>query len=340
MIKEDFVNLCLTEPSGNGVSNSPLDSYLSRYITDSTSLSDAVVIVESGFQELCAGTLNIDELDRFIQAEVDETDSDIDDQLQQGLDIFHTWSEQKVVQICKANNTNGNLAIHIGKVLLKLKEIANKIKTAQWEDWAAENINLKDGTRQLYMQLAKRPDCHPYSYLGVSYLRELLAVTSENSDDVLTITQLFDKYDILDAVEPNPDETTVGEFKRKVSAAIAVEKLLKKGVTVDFDKIYPLYAMGNELTSKHIEEIESLADDPVRVNEYIDDLIHNQGIPSRQHESQPNYDITSDTCCMCEKVDYVLDKDDLVAEIYLPAIQDAIFKLRALEVRCQAVQSC
>ena len=339
MEKTEYLNLYLTEQLSNGISNSPLENHLRRYITDSTSLSEAVVIVESGFQEICVGPLNIDELDCFIQADVAEDQSSINNQLQQGLSIFHTWNEQKLIQICKANNTDGNLAIHIGKILLKLKKIVTKIKPAYWGDWAAENIDLKDGTRQLYMQLANHPECHPYSYLGISYLRDLLAVTSEDSDDVPTITQLFEKYDILDSVEPNHDETTVGEFKRKVSAAIAVEKLLKKGVTIAFEKLYPLYEMGKKLTPQHKQKIESLSDSPDEIDRYLSEIIHNQGSPSQKHETQSNYDITSDACCMCDKVDLVIDNDDLVADIHIPSIQVVISKLQTLEARCQAVQS-
>ena len=340
MIKEDCVNLYLTEKPANGISNSSLENHLSRYIKDSTSLSDACVIVESGFQELCDGTLNIGELDCFIQAEVADSQSDIDDQLKQGLDIFYSWSEQKVIQVCKANNTDGNLAIHIGKVLLKLKEIANKIKPAHWEVWAAENIDIKDGTRQLYMRIAKRPDCYQYSYLGVACLDVLQSITSEEPGDKPTIAELFEKYEIFDAVEPNFEETTVGDFKRRISAAAATEKLLKKDIVVDFDKIYPIYVMGKELTSKHIAEIVSLADSPDEIDRYLSELIHNQGVASIQHESQPDYDIISNVCRMCDIIDAVIDKDDLICEIDNRVIQTSINKLQTLEARCQAVQSC
>ena len=52
------------------------------------------------------------------------------------------------------------MSIHLGKILIKLKSVARKTGEG-WGEWAAKHLQfIKPRTREKFMNLAKRRDCH------------------------------------------------------------------------------------------------------------------------------------------------------------------------------------
>lgn len=125
-------------------------------------------------------------------------------------------------------------AILIGAVCNSLKELrkgaADKIP---WGDWADENIPLGTRTRQKYMLVASRPDCHAFTHLGVDKMEYFCSLTTKSKEEN-PIKTLLEKY----RISTDPDNTTsMDEFKKQIEAIIVTERLIKKGIKLEFEQI-------------------------------------------------------------------------------------------------------
>jgi hypothetical protein len=152
----------------------------------------------------------------------------IEDFISEGITLVMGLSADANQLINRANKSFAEKAIEIGKVCIRLKKLIRGFQKP-WGVWAEENLPfVAKRNREKYMLLASRPDCWPFSFLGVDRLEMLCSVTKEMEGQD-RIGDLLRKYNIgFDETT----ETNLSEFKTMIDIAISNERLIKNGLTV------------------------------------------------------------------------------------------------------------
>ena len=195
--------------------------------------------------------------------------------LQTGLDLLKRFHARFNAAMFGIESTFTAYAIMQGKALNILKKEV-KENGDKWEAWAAKNLNfMKERTRQKFMLLAKRTYCHNYKHLGQERLLLLLGATNPPSaNNADPIGNFLKDYGI------EVDETKEGslsDFKCHVDAALTMERLKRKSIEADFDKVLSIYQNGAKVEGKHIKNMALLKANKGDANEYIEKLAANQG---------------------------------------------------------------
>jgi len=151
----------------------------------------------------------------------------------EGIKLANDLSADANRLINEANKNFADRAIAIGQICIVLKDLLRGSKTP-WGVWAEENLPfIAKRNREKYMLLADRPDCWPFSFLGVDRL-ELLCSVTKGMESKDRIGDLFKKYSIpFDETM----EINMAEFKAMIDAAISNERLVKNGLTISFNLV-------------------------------------------------------------------------------------------------------
>ena len=129
--------------------------------------------------------------------------------------------------------TAAGRAILLGRILLGLKKLTRKAGHL-WTVWADENLSfLTERSRERCMLLASREDGYKYIAFGQERLELLLGATKnvKKEEDPDPIGTLLKKYKIAFSED---SEESPEEFKRRIDAVLASEKLEKNDISLDF----------------------------------------------------------------------------------------------------------
>jgi hypothetical protein len=176
--------------------------------------------------------------------------------VQGGIELIKSISADANRLMNEANKNFADRAIAIGQIFLKLKELIRG-NEKPWGAWAEENLPfIAKRNREKYMMIAGRPDCWPFSFLGVDRLELLCSVTRamEGND---RIGDLLQKYEIPfdDGLEMN-----MAEFKAVVDAAINNERLIKSGLTINFNLVTNIINLGVDFDKSLIRRLKEISD--------------------------------------------------------------------------------
>ncbi len=106
------------------------------------------------------------------------------------------------------------------------------------------------------MLLASRPDCWPFSFLGVDRLEMLCSVTKAMKG-TNCISDLLKKYKIPFNEKM---EINMSEFKAMIDAAISNERLENNGLTIDYDTVKGVTDLGVDIDKSMIKRLKDVRD--------------------------------------------------------------------------------
>lgn len=152
----------------------------------------------------------------------------------------------------KAAKNFADRAIVVGLAALQLKKL-NAKSTTPFGVFAEEQmpfLNIRN--RQKYMMLARRKDCHPFTYLGVDLLEVLCSLTKGAKDDN-AIGKLLSDYDIP---FDETSELDMESFKKAVNVAIGNERLKKGGIEMDLQSVQDAIQSGIKIDTKLIKRLK------------------------------------------------------------------------------------
>jgi len=176
--------------------------------------------------------------------------------IEQGIGLAQSISAAANREINLAHQDFACRAIIIGRICLKLKDLIRG-SNKPWGSWAEEHLPfIAKRNREKYMLLASRPDCHPFTFLGVDRMEMLCSVT-KNMEGKDRIGDLFRKYQI-----PFDEEMdmSMNEFKAKIDAAINNEKLVKNGLTINFNMVANVVNIGVDFDKALIRRLKEIDD--------------------------------------------------------------------------------
>lgn len=174
--------------------------------------------------------------------------------ISEGVKLIRELSADANRLINEANKNFADRAIAIGQICIKLKELIRG-SGKPWDAWAEENLPfIAQRNRQKYMMIANRPDCWPFSFLGVDRLEMLCSVTRDMKGKE-RIGDLFKKYKI-----PFDDTTEVNmaEFKAMIDAAINNERLEKNGLNIEFKLVTNMLSIGVDFDKSMIKRLKDI----------------------------------------------------------------------------------
>ncbi|MCE5264420.1 MAG: hypothetical protein LLG97_12915 [Deltaproteobacteria bacterium] len=205
-------------------------------------------------------------------------------------------------------------AIQLGEILITQKDIVRKAKL-EWGQWAAEKLPfIGKRTREKFMNLAKRNDCHQYSFLGVDRLDVLCSATKDNDEDD-RIGAFMSKYEIL--FDPTK-EFDPQEFKILVDTALNRARLIKHDLPADKDFVRDLTIAGKEINGsliKKMQDVRACGGDPA---EYLKNLTATAGQDSKDDDDDKKTvtDFNSLSSRLIRTIDYLVkDKEDEIAMV-------------------------
>jgi hypothetical protein len=176
--------------------------------------------------------------------------------IQGGIELIKGISADANRLINEANKNFADRAITIGRIFLKLKELIRG-NEKPWGAWTEENLPfIAKRNREKYTLITSRPDCWPFSFLGVDRLELLCSVTRamEGKD---RIGDLLHKYEIP---FDEDSEVNMSEFKAMIDAAINNERLVKNGLMINFNLVTNIINLGVDFDKSLIRRLKDISD--------------------------------------------------------------------------------
>ncbi len=220
-------------------------------------------------------------------------------------------------------------AIHLGSNLLQMKVIAKKAGH-KWEAWAAENLPFIGKRNRInFMNLAKRTDCHQYSFLGVDRLSILCTATSDSKDGD-PIGSFLEKHEI----SFNPaTEFDLNEFKLQVDTALNRERLLKSGIDIDAKKVKALTVVGKTFEKSFVQKIKDISESGGDLNVFLDKVTMSGGQESLGDEGEKRLqDFSTLSNRLIATIDYIVtENEDEIEKINPETFSRLLKKLAILQ---------
>ena len=205
------------------------------------------------------------------------------------------------------NVMSRNLAersIIIGTICNLLKKHM-KVANVPWVVWAEKNLSfIHKRNREKYMMLANRSDCYPYSFLGIDRL-EMLCSATKASKDKDPIGTLLRSHNITFNPE---DETNLAEFKAKIDAALSIERLSKKGLTVDFNLVVKVLRIGKEFDNALIKTLSNIQECDGDTTKHLENLLLTGGKESADYDvAKKPEDFNKLSNRLIQTIDYLIE---------------------------------
>ena len=220
-------------------------------------------------------------------------------------------------------------AIHLGKTLRQMKVLAKKAGF-MWEAWAAENLPfIGKRNRSNFMNLARRVDCHPYTFLGVDRLSVLCAATSE-SKDADPIGSFLQKH----SIEFDPaSEFNLDDFKIQVDTALNRERLLKNGIDVDISQVKALTISGKKFEKSFIRKMKDINESGGDLSVFLEKVTMTGGVEPLEDEGEKHLqDFGTLSARLIATIDYlVTENTDEIDKIDPETFLRLIKKLSTLQ---------
>lgn len=250
------------------------------------------------------------------------------DLIDKGVELAEGLVQEANKSINYAAKYFAEYAIFVGLILLKLKELT-KVKGLSWTIWAGENLKfLSERNRERFMRLARRKDCHRYTYFGVDRLEKLCSAT-DKSKKKDPIGVLLAKYGI--EFDEGSDQT-LGEFKRLVDAALSSEKLEKNEMEVPFLLVEQSITIGIEFDKSFIRRMKEVRDSGGDPQTMLTKLVANKGKPDPEEETEKKLqDFNTLSTRLIKTIDYMMEKTETFDQIHEETFTLIIQKLQNLQ---------
>ncbi len=237
----------------------------------------------------------------------DGQELDKDTVIQEGIGLVEGLiaDANKLINIAAKNYADS--AIDIGTACNFLKELTRGFDEP-WGVWAEKNLPfLGKRNRQKFMMIANRTDCHDFTYLGVDRLEVLCSLTKD-SEEKDPVSALLEKY----AIPFNQtSEVNMTEFRNKVDAAISNERLLKKGLQIDFDLVANAINAKVGIDKALIKKLKDIQDCEGKPETYLRTLTLSQGSDDPETEAKKRFqDFNSLSARLLKTIDYIINNRD------------------------------
>jgi len=232
---------------------------------------------------------------------------DKDTAIQQGIEFVEDLTAEANLVVNKAAKNHADCAIEIGTVCIFLKELTRG-SDEPWGVWASKHLPfLARRNRQKFMNLAKRADCHDFTYLGVDRLDVLCSVTKDSTEKE-PIKALFEKYSISfdETVEVN-----MTEFRNQIDAAVSNERLIKKGLEIDFSLVANAVNAKVGFDTALINKLKVIKDNEGKPEKYVKTLTIGQGSEGSDGGGEKRLqDFNSLSARLVKTIDYIVINED------------------------------
>ena len=230
--------------------------------------------------------------------------------IQEGIELIEGLIAEANKLINMAAKNYADRAIDIGTSCNLLKELTRG-SDEPWGVWAKTNLPfLGKRNRQKFMRLAKRSDCHDFTHLGVDRLDVLCSLT-EGSPEEEPIKALFGKYDIP---FDETSEVNMTEFRNQIDAAISNERLVKKGLEINFDLVKNAVNAKVGFNTSLIKKIKDIKDCDGNPETYIRNLTITQGSQGSDDPDTASekrfQDFNSLSSQLVKTIDYIVKDTD------------------------------
>ncbi|MFH0925079.1 MAG: hypothetical protein V1872_05515 [bacterium] len=246
---------------------------------DSTAIQEIVLIAENDKGAYLRDEKLYQKLEDFI-ASIDKDDQvSEEEKINKIVALLEKVHPQLNISKHGAVDTYTIYAIKLGKVLNYLKKLIKK-SNMDWAVWANQNIkSFSPSTRQNYMRLAKRTDCHPFYFLGQE---KLLALTKFTRD----IKAFFQKHKIKTFFNLE-DKDEIEKFKLEVNAALATEKAQKIEVNLSHEQAKLLIDNRVKVDDHLLTDLSNIKEAGGDPNLHINKLILDRGVAESHSSSEP-----------------------------------------------------
>jgi len=247
-----------------------------------------------------------DWIDKIAKPE-DGQELDKDTVIQEGIGLVEGLIAEANKLINMAAKNYADRAIDIGTACNFLKELTRG-SDEPWGVWAEKNLPfLGTRNRQKFMMLANRRDCHDFTRLGVDRLDVLCSVTKD-SEEKEPVKALLAKYSI--PFDEN-SEVNMTEFRNMVDAAISNERLLKKGLKIDFDLVANAINAKVGIDKALIKKLKDIQDCEGKPETHLRTLTLSQGSDDPEIEVKKRFqDFNSLSSRLVKTIDYIINNRD------------------------------
>ena len=290
---------------------------------DSTAINEILITRAENEQ----GERENEEVSAWLQSS-SESKTEADAEIKTGVELARVLSAgyNRVI-----NLTGKNLAeraISLGKVLFRLKHLA-KDSGILWGVWAEKNLPfISKRSREKFMLLAKRKDCHRYSFLGVDRL-EMLCSSTKESEDSDPIENLLSKYQIT---HDEGSETNLAEFKILIDSALNNEKLIKSGLQVPSHLVQDLTRIGVNFDKSFLKKLKDIQDCSGNPNALLEKLSMNRGAEDPEPEvGKRLQDFNTLSNRLIKTIDYLIEEEDQLPKIDRETLVKLWSKLQRLQ---------
>jgi hypothetical protein len=245
---------------------------------------------------------------------VNEEGLDYKDHLQTGIERFKEVYADFNTFGHVVGKINTTWAIHLGKFLLGLKVVVKKADEL-WEPWAEVNLPMiGKRTREKFMNLAKRTDCHRYDFLGVERLDVLCSATREMfaKKEPDPIGSFMQRHGIV--FDPTK-EFELEAFKIQVDTAINQDRLTAGGLEVDPAIVKTLTVSGKPVNKSLVRKLTDIRDNGGSIAQYMTQLARTAGQKEAEQEEKHLKDFNHYSNRLIQAIDYVIRNEDQLERI-------------------------
>ena len=244
--------------------------------SDSTSCTKAILVAGEHAEFLGDGDLAL-KIDDMLAIHVSEDPTKKEVQVTEVLQLISDLRNQVNVRWHSIIGCRTYRDIQMGRLLQLLK---NLVGHGQWDAWANQNVPfLKTRTRQVLMQIGDIPGAELWAFVGKEILVHLYPHIKRDGND--PIKAFLDRHDLK--FDPESEES-IGEFKLKVDAAAAMDRLAKDNVKVSRDLVEKWLRQGHILSSQLVGELKIVQESNGSCDKALRHRLENQGRASSQLE--------------------------------------------------------
>jgi len=230
------------------------------------------------------------------------------------------------------NLTGKNLverAISLGKVLIRLKDLA-KGSATPWGAWAEKNLPfLGKRNREKFMLLARREDCHRYSFLGVDRIEMLCSATKESESED-PIGDLLGKYQIA---YDETSEEDLAEFKVLVNSALNKEKLEKENIQASWELTVNLTPTGVDFDKPFLKKLKDIQECGGNPQTHLEKLSLNRGRDDDEPDTGKRLqDFNTLSNRLIKTIDYLIDDEGQLEKLDKTTLASLLDKLQKLHL--------
>ena len=248
--------------------------------------------------------------------------------IEEGIEIVKALTRDYNLLINRTQKKLADRAILLGKFFLALKELVRQ-KGDQWMEWAEKNLPfIERRSREKYMRLAGRKDCHRLSSVGIERMDLICTATKDLKVDDPT-DYFLSKYNIQ--FDPK-SEDSVADLKNRIDSALNQERLSKEGFEPNFDLVSSLTLVGVSFDKGLIKTMKSIRDCGGNPEAYLGKLSLNQGKDDAGEDAEKRLqDFNSLAQRLIRVVDNLLKNPDQALKVDTETFSQLMSRIKELQ---------